>query len=102
MTLILVMTALFFAAVLVAVIFGIRAILKTRNRMQHAFADGMRRGAGEPGAENAVRGVGGLTAAQTTAMANNFLGTFGGRQANPPAGAQAHPESHPALDHSND
>ena len=96
MTTVIVVTGLILAALLAAVIVGIRVAMRFRGRMQNAFADGMRQGAAEPGAESVVRGAGGLTAAQTTAMANNALNALTGRRPNRADGVQAHTEPNPS------
>ena len=60
-----------------AIVAGVFFTLKARRRLLDAFSSGMAEGAAQPGAEHLPRGAGGFTAAQTTAMANNALGTFG-------------------------
>ncbi len=60
--------------ILVAV--GIWYTIKVRRRMLNALNAGLA-SAPEPGAQRPVYGAGGMTAEQTTAIANNFLGAFG-------------------------
>lgn len=73
------MTTLFVIFALVCVVLFavgvlfVRRMLRLRRNMLDAYRTGMAEGAAQPGAADAPRGAGGLTAAQTTAMANRML-----------------------------
>ena len=61
-------------AIVVATILGIIWLYK---RIFNAMRQGIAEGTSVPDHATAPRGVGGLTAAQTTAMASNLLGALG-------------------------
>jgi hypothetical protein len=72
-----------FLGVLAAIAYGVVATFKKRNRVLDAMRAGMAEGSAAPDAATAPRGAGGLTAAQTTAMANNLLNGFPASRTNP-------------------
>ena len=79
---------LFVLLLSIVTVFLIRRMLRKRRLVTNAYRTGMDEGAAQPGAENLPRGAGGLTAAQTTAVASNFLKAYGGTNATNPADSE--------------
>ena len=70
-----------FLLIVAAVGFGVRYILAKRKRFLNAMNAGYAEGTAAPGNATAPRGVGGYTAAETTAMAEHMLNAFGKKPA---------------------
>ena len=79
---------LFLLLLAIVLVFLTRRMLRVRRLVTDAYRTGMAEGAAQPGAETQPRGAGGLTAAQTTAMANNFLKAYGGTKGPTPANSE--------------